>query len=211
MAEIADDLCALSGRSLVEVVDKFCGKVWWRAFSLSEAISLIPHGITSEASWSADLAASAQFATEELRPLICALRVAAVHVAGIGDATMDFKPLVVAPGFWKIGRWVLTRRPERLVAIGDDWSQVGTVYSNPQLIVRGPRETSAPESPRVTEIVPGNRLPYGSASSAVRAALADHAEALATMPHQKERARFLAEKVGCSESLVKQILRSEGK
>jgi hypothetical protein len=65
-------------------------------------------------------------------------------------------------------------------------------------------QSKMPARPRAAE-----KLPYGAGKAGLQQAIIHYAEDLAAMPRQKDQAKFLAGKVGCSESLAKQVLRDE--
>ncbi len=57
---------------------------------------------------------------------------------------------------------------------------------------------------------PPAKVPYRGKSERIYAEIAANRDMLKTLPEQKDRAKWLAAKVGCSVSLAKQILHNEG-
>jgi hypothetical protein len=88
---------------------------------------------------------------------------------------------------------------------------LNTPSNGKEALIADAPQSRAPGQPRAaTEPAKAARLAYGEGKKRLQKAIIDHAEELAAMPLRKARAKFLAEKVGCSVSLAAQTLRIEG-
>lgn len=141
MSDAEDKWSALHGLSLVDAVDRFDqgGEVaehWIHAKGDSGTgiIRLVPSRRDAKPDWEARWALRAQALSSRFQPLLGAFRAGLVRVEADGGLDVGFAPLVVPAGFWKVGWWVLERRPERLWVL-DFRPETSPIFHNPRLFV----------------------------------------------------------------------------
>jgi hypothetical protein len=109
-------------------------------------------------------------------------------------------------GFLLCG-WYFGRDRRRLRAIDRDGNEFGPDFFDPRTI-----DDDAQKPERVVAQVNATKKPpYRSLSKGVYAAIVTYEKELSEIILQKDQAAFLAEKIGCSQSLAAQILGNEKK
>ena len=140
-----------------------------------------------------------------LEDLFASIRAGRIRL--IADVGVRVRPIPIE--LLRAGGFCLSDEEEEIEAAylsafdADDegWAFYGPQYDRPRVVAvaRPPAPDDADEPA------------YGAKAAEVLKAIADHATALAGIGTRRKRARWIADRIGCSQSYAEKILRREGK